>query len=242
MATPEKALTHFPENPLLSDAYERAWERAMGVVRSDMWVYDGPEHQANLLRWLRHGACEAKIALLYYMRYPDEGDPSVLLEDVLLGLLLHDIGKAEAVDDPTVWERKMHEISAKHQDGIRQHVHVGIGILGRYEALSGANLPTVVHEIIGFHHEKLDGSGKPFGLSGESISPSVRLATVVYQIVSRVEDRPYHDRRYTLRQAYEEVRVGSPHLYDENILGNVKSIFEENQHLHDPDLQWLGRW
>ncbi|MBI3342585.1 HD domain-containing protein [Candidatus Gottesmanbacteria bacterium] len=242
MAISEKTLDRFPENLQLYDAYERAWEEAMRVVQSDMWAYDGPEHRANLLRWVRHGGHEARIALLYYTRYPGDLDPTFALQDVLLGLLLHDIGKVEAVDDPTVWERKMHEISPKHQDGIRQHVHVGIALLHRYEARSGRDLPTVVHDIVALHHEKLDGSGKPFGLSAEAIPPVVRLATVIDQILSRVEDRPYHDQSYSLRQAYEEVRAGSPALYDETILGNLKSIFEENQHLRYPDLQWLGVW
>lgn len=242
MVTRETTLIRFPENLLPYDAYEKAWEEAMRVVQSDMWTHDGPLHQENLLRWLIHGGHEARIALLYYSLYPGELDPTLDLKDVLLGLLLHDIGKAESVDDPTVWEKRMHEISEKHQDGIRSHVHVGIALLHRHEALSGKDLPAVVHEIVGFHHEKLDGSGKPFGLSGEGLSPVVRLATVIDQIVSRVEDRPYHDRRYNLREAYEEVREGSGRLYDETILVNLKSIFEENQHLCYPDLQWLGVW
>lgn len=242
MASPETTLIYLPEHRLPHDAYERAWEEAMSLLRSDMWLYDGVPHRANLLRWLTHGGHEAQIALLYYTRYPGELDPTLALKDVLLGFMLHDIGKAESVDDPTVWERKMHEISPEHQDGIRSHVHVGITILHRWEALSCKDLSAVVHDIVSRHHEKLDGSGKPFGLSGESISPVVRLAIVIDQIVSRVEDRPYHDRSYSLCEAYEEVRKGGGRLYDEKILVYLKSIFEENQHLSYPDLQWLGTW
>jgi 3',5'-cyclic-nucleotide phosphodiesterase len=49
-----------------------------------------------------------------------------------------------------------------------------------------------VPEIAGAHHEKLDGSGYPFGLRGESISLAARILTLADMFDALVAgDRPY---------------------------------------------------
>ncbi len=49
--------------------------------------------------------------------------------------------------------------------------------------------------IVAAHHEYLDGSGYPKGLSGDEISLEAQLLTVSDVFCALTEDRPYHPRR-----------------------------------------------
>jgi len=89
------------------------------------------------------------------------------LHDLVLGAALHDLGKigvSEAVlHKPT--ERR----TEPEQLAYREHVAIGPRILAPLESLAGA-LPIVRH-----HHERLDGSGYPDGLSGDALAPAVEI-------------------------------------------------------------------
>jgi HD-GYP domain-containing protein (c-di-GMP phosphodiesterase class II) len=48
-----------------------------------------------------------------------------------------------------------------------------------------------VAEIVRQHHEKLDGSGYPFGLKGDQILPEARVLTVADMVEAMASYRPY---------------------------------------------------
>jgi len=160
---------------------------------------------------------------------------------VMLGFLLHDIGKAESAE-PAVWDLRNDQLTEPQWHGMRQHVAAGEALLARYEALYDLELPAVVHDILLYHHEKLDGSGRHAQLNGEHIPFFGRLATVVDQIIGRCEDRSYHVKSYTLREAFEEVYSKRGELYDDQILENFLNIFLTSAHLKVSGLGWLGSW
>jgi HD-GYP domain-containing protein (c-di-GMP phosphodiesterase class II) len=85
------------------------------------------------------------------------------------GALLHDLGKI-AVPDHIL--RKPARLTAEEKAILATHPTVG------YELLSPLNAMRSILPIVSHHHERLDGSGYPQGISGEDIPLEVRIVTV----------------------------------------------------------------
>lgn len=99
-----------------------------------------------------------------------------------VGGLLHDIGKIGIRDTILM---KPSALTPEERRLIEQHPTIGLRIL------ESAHLPRPVLEIVGGHHERLNGSGYPLGLSAEELTVFPRITAVadVYDAVTT--DRPY---------------------------------------------------
>jgi putative nucleotidyltransferase with HDIG domain len=97
--------------------------------------------------------------------------------------LLHDVGKAFI---PLAILDKPGQLSDEEKEIIRQHPQLG------YDALmKQGGFPPEMLDVILHHHELLDGTGYPHGLSNSQISDIVRLTTVVDIYAALVEKRAY---------------------------------------------------
>src|ERR1700730_8778718 len=111
--------------------------------------------------------------------------------------LLHDVGKAFI---PVAILDKPGALSDQERAEIRQHPRRG------YDALAAqGGFPAEMLDVVLHHHELLDGSGYPNGLSGNQISDIVRLTTIVDIYAALVEKRAYrlpftHARAFTLME------------------------------------------
>lgn len=97
--------------------------------------------------------------------------------------LLHDIGKAQI---PTEILDKPGELTSAEMAVMRAHPVIG----HRYLAHQGCVQPEVL-SAVRHHHEYLDGSGYPDGLSGSGIDDLTRVLTVCDIYGALVELRPY---------------------------------------------------
>lgn len=219
-----------------------AKERALAIFDAPIWKHDGEEHLAHRLSILSHGESEAYVAALMYLAHPEHFSTSLRPSDLFLGFIIHDIGKTEAVDNPRVWHLRRHEIADEDLNGMQRHVQMGYEILLRYQQLTDVALPQVVFDILLYHHEKLDGSGKPFGLKGNQLPYVARLAVIIDQVVARCEPRKYHDRVFTIMDAFADVELEAGTRYDAVILDELNELFRNNEHLTYPKLQWMGQW
>lgn len=95
------------------------------------------------------------------------------LRDIALGSLLHDIGKLKV---PDVIRRKRGALTTHEASYLQMHPNFGFDMLNR----SGL-FPKEVLNIILHHHEFVDGSGFPDGLTGHKIP-------IITQIVSLAND------------------------------------------------------
>jgi putative two-component system response regulator len=95
-------------------------------------------------------------------------DETTLLE-LRRGALFHDLGKI-AVPDAVLL--KPGPLTAKERGVIQTHPVVGTELLAPMKTML-KSLP-----IVRFHHERLDGSGYPDGLSGADLPLTVRIVTV----------------------------------------------------------------
>ena len=96
---------------------------------------------------------------------------------------LHDIGKARI---PLAILDKPGRLDPEEEAIIKRHPAIGYDLLKDVRGISAEILDGVRH-----HHEYLDGSGYPDGLSGSQISDLVRLLTISDIFAALVEARPY---------------------------------------------------
>jgi HD-GYP domain-containing protein (c-di-GMP phosphodiesterase class II) len=106
--------------------------------------------------------------------------------ELYLAATLHDIGKLAT---PTEILEKPGKLDPAEFTVIKDHVR------HTYSLLSGIEGLEYLCKVASSHHEKLDGSGYPFGKTGEALDFNDRLLACIdiYQAVS--EARPYHEKR-----------------------------------------------
>lgn len=104
-----------------------------------------------------------------------------------LGAILHDVGKARV---PKEILSKPDGLSAEEWAVVRQHPLWGVEILSAAD-----DLPADVLGIVAQHHERLDGSGYPEGLSGESLNLLPMIVAFVDAYDALTCDRPYRRAR-----------------------------------------------
>lgn len=113
------------------------------------------------------------------------------IEFVFLFAPLHDVGKIAIPDSILLKEGKL---TSEEMDVMRGHVDQGREMVERMansfgvESLSYIN---ILHNIVTYHHEQIDGRGYPEGLRGEDIPLEARIITVADVFDALTSDRPY---------------------------------------------------
>ncbi|MDH5750058.1 MAG: HD domain-containing protein [Rhodospirillales bacterium] len=107
------------------------------------------------------------------------------LQLLTVGGLLHDVGKSqvplEILDKPGKLDPQEWELMQNHPEHSRE-------ILLREQGLDQDAYAMAVH-----HHEKLDGTGYPDGLSGAEINDHVRLTTIADIYSALIDKRSYKE-------------------------------------------------
>ncbi len=133
--------------------------------------------------------------------------------------LLHDIGKI-GVEDQIL--HKPGPLTDREWEIMRTHPEVGAQMIG---GLSG--MESIAAMILG-HHERMDGSGYPRGLTGEQIPLGARIIAVVDSYSAMTEGRPYRKAK-THDEAIIELKNLSGKKYDNEVVRAFISLFEEKQ-------------
>jgi putative two-component system response regulator len=139
------------------------------------------------------------------------------LEAVKRGGLFHDIGKI-AIRDAVLL--KPSRLTPEEFAEIRKHPVVG------RELLSGMKTLSFALDVVYGHHERLDGSGYPDGLSGESIPVTARVTTIADIYDALTTARVYRGaltREEALSIMAEEARKG---WWDPRLLDTFRSVLE----------------
>ncbi len=112
--------------------------------------------------------------------------PPIKIRELTRGLLLHDIGKC---DIPLELIQKPGELSDEEWRIMRSHP-----LRGYIRLEKDAHLSDEAHQLVLFHHESVDGSGYPNGLTKDMIPLSSRICKVVDVYDALTSNRCYKAR------------------------------------------------
>lgn len=126
---------------------------------------------------------------------------------------LHDFGKKFL--DPTILYQPT-RLNKHDYKIVKQHPEIGSYML-RYK-----KLPMCLAEVALQHHEKLDGSGYPFGLKENSISLPARIIAVADTFDALTSQRPYK-ASLPSDKAFNIIR-STPKAYDQKIVDTLEII------------------
>jgi putative nucleotidyltransferase with HDIG domain len=133
--------------------------------------------------------------------------------------LVHDVGKARI---PRSLLLKRGALDATETAVMRSHVELGHAILRASPDADAAMLDAARH-----HHERLDGSGYPDGLSGEAISDVARFIAICDVYAALTERRPFRpamtpgEAMATLAGMERQLEPGFVQAFGRAILGSV---------------------
>lgn len=105
------------------------------------------------------------------------------IERLAMGTLLKDIGLA-ALDAKLV--AKPGRLSMDERAVMESHVEEGLAVLEATARLAETSVAAILE-----HHERFDGSGYPYHMSGADISAAGRMVAVVDTYDAMTSDRPY---------------------------------------------------
>ncbi|MBC3767664.1 HD-GYP domain-containing protein [Neptunicella marina] len=106
-----------------------------------------------------------------------------VIQDIGIGALLMDAGMVKL---PLLLTQKSSELSDKELQKMQKHVQFALDLVSNIEGFHDSTLQVIRH-----HHERLDGSGYPAGLTGDQISLYGRMAAIVDTYDSLTAERPY---------------------------------------------------
>ena len=145
------------------------------------------------------------------------GLPDADLDGIRMAAFLHDIGK---ISLPAEILSKASRLSEVEFSLIKTHPQNG------YDILKEIEFPWPVARLVWQHHERLDGSGYPSGLSGEEILLGARIMAVADVVEAMASDRSYRPMP-GLEKALEEIGAQKGVLYDSAVVDACLRIFRE---------------
>lgn len=139
------------------------------------------------------------------------------LRDLGIGCMLHDIGK---IDIPKEILDKPEKLTEEEFEIVKFHTHYGY----RRIVDQDGEIPATSAHVAWEHHERIDGSGYPRGLSGEKIHIFSKIASVADVYDAMTTHRVYR-KAYPPNEAVEFIMGGSGTLFDYDIVkAFLKSI------------------
>lgn len=115
------------------------------------------------------------------------GLPAVQVEQVETAALLHDVGKIHEEFAPLL--RKETRLTEQETALMQTHAERSAELVGIISKFRG-----FVQESVRHHHERWDGLGYPFGLSGEAIPVGARIILISDTVDAMTTDRPYRKK------------------------------------------------
>ncbi len=156
---------------------------------------------------------ELAVAIARQMGLPEES----CVTPIRTAALVHDVGK---IAIPTDILSKPARLSRVEFELVKAHPQVG------YDILKRADLPEPVPEIVLQHHERLDGSGYPQGLSGDDILPEAQILAVADVTEAMSSHRPYR-AALGVGAALEELSAGSGTRYHPDVVAACRAVFRD---------------
>jgi HD-GYP domain-containing protein (c-di-GMP phosphodiesterase class II) len=138
-------------------------------------------------------------------------------EGIYMAGIIHDLGK---ISIPSEILSKPGKITKIEFSLIKTHPRIG------YDILKNIEFPWPVAQVVLHHHERMDGSGYPQGLSGNDILLDARILGVADVVEAMASHRPYRPG-LGIDKALEEIVQKQGILYDTEVVEACLKVFTE---------------
>jgi putative nucleotidyltransferase with HDIG domain len=160
---------------------------------------------------------EQRVARLARAIAEEMGRPEEEVLGTYYAGLVHDVGKISVPAEILSYPGKL----GKEELGIiRKHPETGSRIL------STVRFPWPLAEIVHQHHERLDGSGYPLGLSGAAIRIEARILAVADVVEAMASHRPYR-AALGIEAALVEIVEKRGTWFDTDVVAACVRLFKE---------------
>ena len=143
-------------------------------------------------------------------------------EGLILAAVIHDIGKITVPAEILSKTGRLNELEFKM---IQTHPEVA------YEILKPIEFPWPIARIVLQHHERMDGSGYPHGISGEEILMEARVLGVADVVEAMASHRPYRPA-LGIDKGLDEISKNKGIHYDADVVDACLKLFTEK------DFEW----
>lgn len=139
-------------------------------------------------------------------------------EVIRLAGLVHDLGK---INVPSDILSKPGRLSEAEFSLVKAHAQAG------YDILKEIEFPWPIAKIVHQHHERINGSGYPRGIEGESIRLEARILAVADVVEAMISHRPYRPA-LGVDRALEEISKNRGESYDPEVVDACLAFFAES--------------
>jgi PAS domain S-box-containing protein len=143
--------------------------------------------------------------------------PEEQYEGLNMAATVHDIGKILVPADIL---SKPGKLTKPEFDMLKDHTKIG------FEILKNIEFPWPIANIVLQHHERMNGTGYPSGLSGEQIIIEARILAVADVVEAMSSHRPYRPA-LGIQKALEEISRNKGILYDSRAVDACIQLFVE---------------
>lgn len=191
--------------------YNRASDRVAKILfdskNQPWWIYINT--LSNYVDWLyTHALNVSLMSIMIADAFNLE-----MLDEIALGAFLHDIGKLMI---PKSIIQKPAKLSDEEMVFVKQHCDLGVSMVSEYK------LSKISLDIIGQHHEKLDGSGYPQGLQDTEIPVPSRIVMVADVVDAITSYRPYKSNK-SMKTAINELNR-NPDKYPRDVIDIISTL------------------
>lgn len=147
------------------------------------------------------------------------GLPGKQVDGIRMAGVIHDLGK---ISIPAEILSKPGKIGRPEFSLIKHHPQTG------YDILKGIDFRWPVADIVLQHHERIDGSGYPFGLVSEDILIEAKIIGVADVIEAMSSHRPYRPA-LGIDKAFSEIMQHRGDLYDADVVDATVELFTKRE-------------
>ncbi len=155
------------------------------------------------------------------------GLATTIMEGIRIAGILHDVGKIRI---PVSILSRPGRLLEAELEMLKIHPQVS------FDILKNIPFPWPVAQIVLQHHERLDGSGYPQGLTGEEILPEARILAVADVTEANSSFRPYRPAR-GIDAALMKLAQKKGKQYDADAVTACQELFTQDSFKFDPGSQ-----
>lgn len=179
-----------------AESMEKITDILGGVVE-----YRNYENGDHVIRVKEFTRILTEAVMINYPEYKIDGD---MLENIVAASALHDLGKI-AIPDSVLM--KPGRLTEEEYELIKSHSLKGAEIIEDIEGVWPDDFKQICYDICKFHHERYDGTGYPYGLSGDDIPIAAQIVSITDTYDALVSERIYK-RAYPTDKSFNMIISG----------------------------------